>query len=203
MAAPVPQASAPKAVAAAAANKLQVPATLGYVIDFSTPLTEQVTTPAAAEAPVATESLPARLEKVLPKSLGALVSQFASASVPDQEHECLAGAVYFETRGEPLEGQLAVAKVILNRANSGRFPKSLCGVVKQKSQFSFVRGGRIPAIPKATDAWKRAVAIATIAKQGLTESLVNNALFFHARYVSPSWRGLTRLATVGNHIFYR
>ena len=56
----------------------------------------------------------------------------------------MAGAIYFEAKGEPLSGQLAVAEVILNRAKSGRFPKAICSVVTQRGQFSFVRGGRIP-----------------------------------------------------------
>ena len=88
---------------------------------------------------------------------------------PTPQHECLAGAVYFESKGEPLRGQLSVAEVILNRARSGRFPASVCGVVKQRGQFSFVRGGRIPAIARASLAWKRAVAIAHIAREDLAD----------------------------------
>lgn len=136
------------------------------------------------------------------RSLGELVSTYASNDVLDAEHECLAGAVYFESKGEPLQGQLAVAEVILNRASSGKFPTSICGVVKQKSQFSFVRGGRIPPISKASAAWRKAVAIAHIAKKDLAEGGIGKAMFFHARYVSPRWR-LTRVASIGNHIFYR
>src|SRR3546814_19335126 len=64
----------------------------------------------------------------------------------DPELRCLAGAVYFESRGESLAGQLAVARVIINRAESGRFPTSYCGVVLQRSQFSFVRAGQMPKI---------------------------------------------------------
>ncbi|HEX8449583.1 MAG TPA: cell wall hydrolase, partial [Allosphingosinicella sp.] len=120
----------------------------------------------------------------------------------DAQHECLAGAVYFEAKGEPLHGQLSVAEVILNRARSGRFPASACGVVKQRGQFSFVRGGRFPAIARTSLAWKRAVAIAHIAVRDLAESPAQKALFFHAKRVSPRWR-LTRVAAVGNHIFYR
>jgi len=93
--------------------------------------------------------------------------------------------------------------VIINRANSGKYPKSWCGVVKQKSQFSFVRRGQIPPIQKSTPAWKKAVAIATIARDNMLESVASKALFFHAKYVSPAWRGLSRIATIGNHIFYR
>jgi spore germination cell wall hydrolase CwlJ-like protein len=136
------------------------------------------------------------------RSLGELVSAFADEDVADSEHECLAGAVYFESKGEPLQGQLAVAEVILNRASSGKFPTTICGVVKQKSQFSFVRGGKIPPIAKTSEAWRKAVAIAHIAKKDLAEGGIGKAMFFHARYVSPRWR-LTRVASIGNHIFYR
>src|SRR5690606_8644563 len=86
------------------------------------------------------------------------------------EMRCLAGAIYFEARGEPLEGQLAVAQVIVNRAESPRFPDDYCGVVTQRSQFSFVRNGRMPEPNKSTAAWHRAKAVAQIAHQGLWDS---------------------------------
>jgi len=157
------------------------------------------------EAPAGPAPAPTKrkvLEQPLRLSLPALVRSYASGESPDREHECLAGAVYFESKGEPLQGQLAVAEVILNRAASGKFPTTICGVVTQKSQFSFVRGGRIPPIAKGSDAWRKAVAIAHIAKKELAEGGIGNAMFFHARYVSPQWR-LTRVASIGNHIFYR
>src|SRR3546814_3191432 len=64
----------------------------------------------------------------------------------DPELKCLAGAVYFESKGETLAGQLAVARVVINRSQSGDFPDSICGVVYQPSQFSFIRDGRMPSI---------------------------------------------------------
>lgn len=159
--------------------------------------------PSADPAPPVEAPAPAEpAAKPAPRSLAELVDEHAGTQTADSEHECLAGAVYFESKGEPLRGQLSVAEVILNRMRSGRFPKSACGVVKQRGQFSFVRGGRIPAIARASLAWKRAVAIAHIAREGLADGGAPKALFFHARYVSPRWR-LTRVAAVGNHIFYR
>jgi spore germination cell wall hydrolase CwlJ-like protein len=125
------------------------------------------------------------------------------ARVRDTEQECLAGAIYFESKGEPLEGQLAVAEVVINRAQSGKYPKTLCGVIKQRHQFSFIRAGQFPPIQRSTAAWRKAVAIAHIALQDLADSRAAKAMFFHAKYVSPRWRGLTRIAAVGNHIFYR
>lgn len=118
------------------------------------------------------------------------------------ELRCLAGAIYFEARGESQEGQLAVGRVIVNRANSGRFPSSYCGVVYQPSQFSFVRGRSMPAVREGSAAWRSAVAIAQIADDGSWKSPAQGALFFHAARVSPGWR-LTRLARVDNHVFYR
>jgi N-acetylmuramoyl-L-alanine amidase len=161
--------------------------------------------PPAASAPpsAAIEPAPAvEAEKPARRSLAELVADHASAQTVDAQHECLAGAVYFESKGEPLHGQLSVAEVILNRARSGRFPASACGVVKQRGQFSFIRGGRFPAIARTSLAWKRAVAIAHIAVKDLADGPAPKALFFHAKRVSPRWR-LTRVAAVGNHIFYR
>jgi spore germination cell wall hydrolase CwlJ-like protein len=156
--------------------------------------------PAAAR----TESVePAEPEAPVRRSLAALVGAHSSSQTADAEHECLANAVFFESKGEPLSGQLSVAEVILNRAKSGRFASSVCGVVKQRGQFSFVRGGRLPAVPRASAAWKKAVAIAHIAREDMADSPASHALFFHATRVRPAWRGLKRIATVGNHIFYR
>jgi N-acetylmuramoyl-L-alanine amidase len=135
-------------------------------------------------------------------SLAALVSQFATPKTIAAEDECLAVAVYFESRSEPLVGQLAVARTVINRAKSGRFPASLCGVVKQPNQFSFVRSGGFPPIARGSRDWQEAVAIAAIARGDMWKSGVSNALFFHATHVSPGWK-LTRIASVGNHVFYR
>ncbi|OYY68287.1 MAG: hypothetical protein B7Y00_08050 [Sphingomonadales bacterium 17-56-6] len=118
------------------------------------------------------------------------------------EERCLAGAVYFESKGESLTGQLAVARVVLARANSGRFPATLCGVVFQKSQFSFVRGAGMPPIRTGSKDWQEAVAISKIALNDSWKSPVEGALFFHARHVTPGWR-LTRIGSIDNHIFYR
>lgn len=135
-------------------------------------------------------------------SLAELVRMQDTDDALDSEEKCLAGAVYFESKGESLSGQLAVARVVMARAKSGRFPTTLCGVVYQKSQFSFVRGGSMPPISYGSANWRNAVAISKIALDNSWKSPVEGALFFHARYVSPGWR-LTRLGTIDNHIFYR
>ncbi len=135
------------------------------------------------------------------RNLAQLVAEHAGTTTPDAETECLARAVYFESKGEPLAGQLTVAEVIINRSQSRRFPSTICGVVRQPSQFSFVRRGYIPQ-PPSNSQWRTAVAIARIAMADLADGGAPRALFFHARHVRPGWR-LTRVATVGNHIFYR
>jgi spore germination cell wall hydrolase CwlJ-like protein len=134
--------------------------------------------------------------------LPSLVARFRGTDAGSRELECLAVGVYFEAKSEPLTGQLAVGQVIANRANSGRFPSSYCGVLYQRSQFSFVRGHSYPAIPRASRQWQTAVAIARIVDQQLHESVVPHALFFHAKRVQPRWR-LTRVGSIGNHVFYR
>jgi spore germination cell wall hydrolase CwlJ-like protein len=163
-------------------------------------------TPAPQHSLASIEQVVSSLEDVdkpdSAKSLSELVNAYASSEVPDAELECLATAVYFEAKSETLAGQLTVAEVLINRTKSGRFPSSLCGVVKQRGQFSFVRGGQLPAISHASPQWRRAVAIAHIARHDLADGSAPRALFFHARRVSPGWK-LTRVAAVGNHVFYR
>lgn len=151
-------------------------------------------TPTSTRAPVLTEA----------GSLAELIGMVDTSALMTDEMRCLAGAVYFEARGEPLNGQLAVAQVIINRSEDRRFPRSYCGVVAQPGQFSFMRGRQMPQIPTGTAAWSRAVAIAEIAHKGLWESEAGTAVFFHARYVRPSWsQSKTRLAQIDTHIFYR
>lgn len=152
------------------------------------------------------QELPPETEAVEPNagSLSELVGMIDSDEQLSEQMRCLAGAVYFESRGEPLAGQLAVAEVVINRAEDRRWPASYCGVVYQRSQFSFVRGGRMPAIKTSSAAWNRAKAVAKIAHEGLWETEAADAVYFHAKYVRPRWsRAKTRLAQIDTHIFYR
>jgi hypothetical protein len=159
-----------------------------------TSVTSLVTPP--AEAPVDAAAPPAG-------KLTELVSAYAGVATADREQECLANAVYFEARSEPIEGQLAVAEVVMNRAASGRYPTDLCAVITQKAQFSFIRHGRFPRADRDSEAWKKAVAIASIARQKLAGTLPSGVLWYHATYVSPSWgKRLTRQTQIGLHIFY-
>lgn len=158
-------------------------------------------TPAPAADPLAPEESEPKVSRSA--SLAEKVADLRGTVPGSRELECLAVGVYFEAKSEPLPGQLAVGQVIANRANSkGRFPSSYCGVLFQRGQFSFIRGGRWPAVNKSGAQWKNAVAIARIVDGALHTASVPKALFFHARRVSPGWK-LTRVGTVGNHVFYR
>ncbi|MDB5693793.1 MAG: cell wall hydrolase [Alphaproteobacteria bacterium] len=162
-------------------------------------------TPASPAADAASTEAPRipQLRAIDPpqRSLAETVEAYAAGTAADGEQECLANAVYFEAKGEPLRGQLAVAQVILNRTRSGRFPSSVCGVVRQRGQFSFVHRGHLPSVPRGSAAWRKAVAVARMAREG-AEPVAARALFFHARSVSTGWHAV-RVAQIGNHIFYR
>nr|WP_294272039.1 cell wall hydrolase [uncultured Sphingomonas sp.] len=119
-----------------------------------------------------------------------------------EELRCLAGAIYFEGRGEPLAGQLAVAQVILNRTKSGRFPTGVCDVIKQRGQFSFVRRGEIPAVSPSRSAYRTAVAVAKVALAQAWDSTAGKALYFNTPGNRPGVR-VQKVAAIGNHIFYR
>jgi hypothetical protein len=135
-----------------------------------------------------------------PGSLRALVDATVTSDLSNDER-CLATAVYYEAKGEPLTGQLAVAQVILNRVKSGRFAQSICGVVYQPRQFSFANGARSVAPQNAQ--WQVAAAIAKVAIARNWQEVAPAALYFHADYVAPGWGKGRRIAQVGNHIFYR
>ena len=135
------------------------------------------------------------------------------------ERSCLATAIYHEARGEPEQGQWAVADVILNRVASPRYPSSICGVVyqnadkgKYRCQFSFACDGRPDEGGVGNrivrESWVRAYMIAEAAlKQQQadmrTEMVPETALFYHTASVSPQWAAkLKRVASIGSHIFY-
>ncbi len=176
------------------------------------PLAE-ITLPGAIDSLPPSSVMNAPASPILPKdtadkpmsgepSLTSLTHAMAQAAPADDQENCLATAVYFEAKGEPLDGQLAVAKVIMNRAKSGRFADTVCGVVMQHGQFSFVRHGTLPAIGRGNANWRIAVGIAHVALNDLWQPTAANALYFHAKRVAPSWR-MTRIASIGNHVFYR
>ena len=183
---------------------------------FASQLDQSLNVPSAVPVPVnpvlvaapaeTTPAIAAPAVLQIPDSeeFDSLSEAVAAQDAPDalsDDLTCLAGAIYFESKGEPLSGQLAVAEVIINRAKSGRFAKSVCAVVTQAGQFSFVRGGRIPAIAGNAN-YRTAVAVAQVALADQWDSPAANALYFHARRAAPGWR-MTKVASIGNHVFYR
>jgi spore germination cell wall hydrolase CwlJ-like protein len=133
-----------------------------------------------------------------------------SVSGRAKAEKCLANAIYFEARGEPVRGQIAVAQVVLNRVFSGKYPDTVCGVVYQNAnrhlacQFTFACDG-IPDVVKEPDAMDRAKKIAADALDGkLWLPEVGKATHYHAYWVRPSWvREMTKLNKLGVHTFYR
>ena len=125
--------------------------------------------------------------------------------------QCLAENIYFEARGEPREGQYAVAEVTLNRTRAPNFPHTICAVVHETrwdpnrrrfvADFSWTELGALS--PQDGPAWKQAMAVASAAYDDLHTSIVPGALFYHATSVRPGWSRTRRvIATIGNHTFY-
>ncbi len=137
-----------------------------------------------------------------PESLRELVD--AIVALPSIELtddvRCLATAVYFESKGEPIEGQLAVAQVIMNRVESGRYAANSCGVIHQAGQFSFVRDGRTDRVGDNRQ-WRIAQAVAVIAATRNWKEIVGDATAFHATRVAPKW-AMKKVSRIGNHVFY-
>jgi spore germination cell wall hydrolase CwlJ-like protein len=125
----------------------------------------------------------------------------------DANWQCLTEALYFEARGESLEGQIAVAEVILNRADSGLYPRTVCGVVKQRGgggcQFSYVCDGRDDRMHEA-EAADLAGRIARAMLDAAPRVLTEGATHFHTGSVRPDWsKRFDRTAKIGAHYFYR
>lgn len=135
-----------------------------------------------------------------PAGLPALVQIVAAAptAATDAELDCLATAVWFESRGETLEGQLAVAQAVVNRAKSGKWGKGVCGVIKAPRQFNFIAA----RVQRSTATFTTALAVARIAATGLWHDVAEGAHSFHSARLNPGWR-LKRVAKIGNHVFYR
>jgi len=134
-----------------------------------------------------------------------------TAEMRDKQLDCLAKNIYHEAKGEPFEGKVAVAQVTINRAASGQFPSDICKVVYQKNvvyekvlcQFSWYCDQATVAKPKNTAAYKECQIVA---RQVLLEEFrlpsLNKALYFHATHINPGWKK-EKVATIGNHVFYR
>jgi spore germination cell wall hydrolase CwlJ-like protein len=122
----------------------------------------------------------------------------AASGAVDAELTCLTRVILYEAGAESRSGQLAVAQVVLNRTRSGRFPRTICGVIHQRGQFASIRSYH----PRRDARWNRAMAIARAARNGERVGSIGNAMFFHAAHVRP-FTGRTRVARLGGHVFYR
>ncbi|EIM26090.1 cell wall hydrolyses involved in spore germination [Microvirga lotononidis] len=187
-------------------------------LSSATPAPMEATPIEIAAAPVSLQS--PRLDRggygavtILPKGDDTERPRYADLIDPDnmsKEQRCLAEAVYFEARSEPLEGQAAVAQVVLNRVKSGLYPSSICGVVYQNRhrhlacQFTFACEGKALRI-RDTESWERAKSVASAVLEGKTYLAdVGGATHYHADYVKPYWaRRLKKMDVIGRHIFYK
>jgi spore germination cell wall hydrolase CwlJ-like protein len=115
---------------------------------------------------------------------------------------CLASAMYHEARSEPVEGQIAIAEVVIARSKDQRWKGSLCRTIAMRRQFSFVRNGHTPKIPDPNAA-AQMQRLAKDVVDGRVRSRAKGSLFFHATYADPAWRHhLTRRVRIQRHIFY-
>ena len=134
------------------------------------------------------------------QSAKAARSAAAATQISQRDLQCLAEALYFEARGEGAQGQRAVAEVILNRVDHPRFPKTVCGVVNQRGQFTYNKNARI----REKGSFARVQQVALAALSGAPRTLTDGATYFHTGRVSPSWtRRFERTTRIGSHVFYR
>jgi len=138
------------------------------------------------------------------------VNPLPASAYSAKEQRCLAEAVYFEARGEPYNGQVGVAQVVLNRVKNPAYPASICDVVYQNQsaynqcQFSFACDG-IKDVVHEGFAWRRAKSVAHDITYGLVWlDSVGTSTHYHATYVRPNWASVfTKKAKIGRHVFYQ
>lgn len=125
------------------------------------------------------------------------------------ERNCLALNIYFEARGEPLLGKIAVGQVVMNRVRDPRYPQSPCAVVRQggervryRCQFTWWCDG-LSDTPRNRKVWKESLYIADLIYRGVLADPTAGALWYHAVYVEPAWsKRLVKRANIGQHLFY-
>ncbi len=149
------------------------------------------------------------LTSIRPKERINLLTSILALDRPNLQWKCLAEALYFEARGEPVEGQYAVAEVILNRVKSEEFPNSICSVVNQGTgrkhacQFSYTCDGKLERVSNKVS-YDQMVRIAGVMIDGVTQPLTAGATYYHATSVRPSWaRRFENTVTIGVHKFYK
>lgn len=196
-------------ISAAVALATAIPATFGFASETSLAATISAAFPAmstedahdaviaegpgeAVEAPVLALDPPA--DATAPAAIAAVEDE--------SELDCMAKIVHHEAGNQPRAGQLAVAQLVMNRVESGRFADTVCGVAHQPRQFFNTRAYN----PNRNSAmWKSAVEVSREAMAGHTADVIPGALFYHATYIAPPrfFRSRPRAAVLGDHIFYR
>jgi spore germination cell wall hydrolase CwlJ-like protein len=170
---------------------------------MASPFTENLDVAAFAPSPEEIAYRPT------PEGLNFRYKGESQAEFEERERRCLAIAIYFEARGEPVRGQVAVGQVIMNRVRSPLFPETICGVVYQGQmhpgcQFSFTCDGKTDT-PRNDEQWALAQDLSKkITKGELWLPEVGYSTYYHANYVSPDWAGsMSRIDKIGRHIFYK
>jgi spore germination cell wall hydrolase CwlJ-like protein len=144
-----------------------------------------------------------------PKKRSIFLTSIHPQNRPNFQWKCLAEALYFEARGEPVKGQFAVAEVILNRVDSPKFPNSICKVVNQGTgrrhacQFSYTCDGKLERVVNRA-VYDQVVGIARVMINGGMRQLSGGATYYHTTSVQPPWaRRFEHTATIGIHKFYK
>jgi spore germination cell wall hydrolase CwlJ-like protein len=205
----------PKAVSLAAvlilASTGALPAASGFAAETNSLAAPELSYDLLASPVIADDSVDARIQEQQSEEASfkadetvsptAAEAEEASAEL-DAELECMTKVIHKEARNQSRKGQLAVAQIVMNRIKSGSFPNTVCGVANQPRQF-FQTASYNPN--RDTAQWRTALSVAREALAGSAPAVVPGAMFYHADYIAPnSWfRTRQRVATLGNHIFYR
>jgi spore germination cell wall hydrolase CwlJ-like protein len=163
----------------------------------------QVASPLGASGLNATDEVQTAVDLAFPLDEAGATTRFAADTGEiDPELECMAKVVHHEAGNQSRRGQLAVAQIIMNRIESGRFASTICGVANQPGQF-FRTASYNP--DRSGEQWRSAVEVAREARDGTGADVVPGALFFRAAYSSTTnfFRSRQRVAALGDHVFYR
>lgn len=136
------------------------------------------------------------------------------ATVDTKQRECLAKAIYWEAKNQSIDGKLAVGLVVMNRVRSDQFGDTVCKVVYQGCQFSWVCNGKKKKNPGKSknaedrEAWAESISLANelLLQYDSFKDITKGATYFHAKYVKPDWsrwKKMERTVRIEDHIFYR
>ncbi len=149
--------------------------------------------------------------QVLKERSGYTSADVVSIKTREKQLDCMAMNIYREAGHEPFEGKVAVAQVVMNRVNSGKFAPDVCGVIYQKSvimervvcQFSWFCDSATKSRPVNQSAYNESYEVAKkVILEGFKLDVLKDALYYHADYVNPRW-GFEKIGKIGNHVFYR